>query len=882
MSRLGEICERFIEAGWLVALAVVPLYVNIFTLRTYEPGKAYLLRVVVLLMAGAWVTRWWEGGMARGFRHAIAPLRNTPLAVPVLAYLLVLLITTATSVAPVLSLHGAFVRLQGAYTTLAYVGLFCLMVLTLRSREQFDRIVTVLLLASIPVAVYGVAQQWGLDPASYVGPKIELKWRVRSTIGQHIFLGAYLIMLMPWTLGRLIEAVGRWRQPDSAALRAMHNQGEQSSATPWLLGAGSIVVQNLALALFLVFSASNQQLGWLTLPVLTAYAFLVVWTSRLRLSVPPLLLVASYAGLLTLQSTVLALTQARGPWLAALAGVSVFGLLIAWRWRTPRLMAVVTGSAIMAGLFIALLSASQGPLQSLKQIALFERLGSISDFESRPIEMRFFVWKGVGRLLATRPAIGLSADRDRLAGIRPLIGYGPETLGLTIEKVLPVELGRQERWRTAFDRAHNDFLNHLAEGGLLGLGAFLLLLGVFYRMTLKALWHSEDRAHQLSLIALITAMTAHLVELQFGLAITPTRMLLWTFLAMGVVLSCPFTAEVPVAAQEARSPWRGWMVPNTLLTLLMVVALATTVKVQDVFTGILIGFVGMAFGMWLLALELGPLVAEQRLLQQNWWKHTITVGIVALLIFHGSFRPQVADAFYRLGQVAASSRQSLASILAYQRAIAADPTEDTYYAALGGALMRVGQALLTQKPDIKPPTGFEATAPLARTLDPRRIAQLGGDGALALGDASFQEARRLQPLEPRYVYDLARANHFWGLRGRQDRLDVALTHYRNVAEMSPNRMRVHVDWGMALLARNQPTEALDRIHVAQSLVQESWLIHHALALVHNQTGNKDLALKEAETAVRESPGGKGQRGLQELLEQLKRRAGPLPEVDEGS
>lgn len=869
MSRLGEFCDRFIEAGWLVALALVPLYINILSYRTVEPGKAYLFRVIVLLMVGAWLMKLWEGGADRGVQNALAPLWKNPLAVPVVAYVVILLLTTAASVAPTLSFHGAFFRLQGAYTTLVYIALFCLMVQNLRTREQFDRIVSVLLLASIPIALYAVVQEWRMDPITYVGPKVELKWRARSTMGQHIFLGAYLIMLMPWTAARLIEAVGRWRQGTS---------GGASSARTWLLGAGSILMQNLALAAFLVYIATNRQHWWLTLPVLTGYVFLAVWTTRLGANaVPPPAMVGAYAGLLTLQALALAFTQARGPWLAALAGAGVFGVLIALRWRMRRLLVGVIGCAVVAGLFVAVLNIPQGPLQPLKRYALLKRLGSLSDFESRPIEARLLVWEAVGRLFWTRPNIGLS--RDRLAGVRPVIGYGPETLGLAIEKVLPPGLGRQDTWRTAFDRAHNDFLNHLAEGGLLGLTAFLLLLVVFYRMTLKALWQSQDRVHQLSLIALITAMTAHLVELQFGLAVTPTRMLFWAFLALGVFLARPLPADVAEGARETRSLWRGWMIPYTLLTLFLVVVFTTTVKIQGIPIGLFVGFGGMLLGLLLLALDLEPLAGKQKARWQNWWIHTITVGVVGLLIFHGSFRPMVADAFFRAGGIAAKRKQPLASVLAYQRAATVEPREDAYYAALGGVLTLLGRALWTQKPDLKPPEGFQANAFLARTLDPSRIVQLGGEGVLALADASFQEARRLQPMNPLHVFNLARVNHYWGLQGRQDRLDMALRYYQEAAEMSPNRLRVLVDWGMVHLAKHQPVEALDRIHAAQSLGQESWLIHYALALVYHQMGNTELALKEAEIAVRNSPRGK-ERNLQELIEKLKRRAGPLPEGDE--
>jgi tetratricopeptide (TPR) repeat protein len=155
-----------------------------------------------------------------------------------------------------------------------------------------------------------------------------------------------------------------------------------------------------------------------------------------------------------------------------------------------------------------------------------------------------------------------------------------------------------------------------------------------------------------------------------------------------------------------------------------------------------------------------------------------------------------------------------------------------------------------EKPDLKPPKRFQPSAALARALDFQNILGLGGEGILALAEASFQEARRLQPLDARRVFDLAQLNHLWGLHGRQERLEMALRYFAETAELSPNRLAVQVNWAMVYLDKNQPQVALERIQSAQSIGHESWFIHYALALIHNKLGNREVALKEAETAVR--------------------------------
>ena len=56
-TKLSVFCDRLIEAGWLAALIVVPLFFNIHSSRVFEPDKLSLLRSIALVMAAAWLLR---------------------------------------------------------------------------------------------------------------------------------------------------------------------------------------------------------------------------------------------------------------------------------------------------------------------------------------------------------------------------------------------------------------------------------------------------------------------------------------------------------------------------------------------------------------------------------------------------------------------------------------------------------------------------------------------------------------------------------------------------------------------------------------------------------------------------------------------------------
>jgi hypothetical protein len=136
-TRLSIYCDKLLEAGWLAALIIAPLYFNIYSSRVFEPDKATLVRSIALVMIGAWIVKQLEeGGRAAAENHdAPAPhraplaetframMRTNPFALPVLAIIVTYLIATIFSVVPGISLWGSYQRLQGTYSTFSYIAI---------------------------------------------------------------------------------------------------------------------------------------------------------------------------------------------------------------------------------------------------------------------------------------------------------------------------------------------------------------------------------------------------------------------------------------------------------------------------------------------------------------------------------------------------------------------------------------------------------------------------------------------------------------------------------------------------------------------------------------------------------------------------------------
>ena len=203
-TRIGAFADRVIEGGWLLALVLAPYYFSLLSARHFEPDKATAVRALALVMLVAWAIKAIEHATMLGERINWRAWWRAPLAVPVLAYSGIFLLTTATSVSPDISWWGSYNRLQGTYTNLSYIAIFAVIVGNLRRREQVDRLITTLILAGFSVAMYGMVQHYGRDPLPWKG---DVLTRISSTMGNSIFVAAYLIMVVPFVLLRIVTSI---------------------------------------------------------------------------------------------------------------------------------------------------------------------------------------------------------------------------------------------------------------------------------------------------------------------------------------------------------------------------------------------------------------------------------------------------------------------------------------------------------------------------------------------------------------------------------------------------------------------------------------------------------------------------------------------------
>jgi len=531
------------EATWLAAVSVVPIFFNIYSSRIFEPDKITILRSLALLTLAAWAIKLVdEGGIkwkadtrdTSFFKY----LWNFPLIAPVIGLVIVYCVSTIFSVTPSISLLGSYQRLQGAYTTFSYLVIFFSLIVNLRRREQINRLVTTIILASLPVSLYGLLQRYQIDPIPWGG---NVSIRIAANLGNSIFVAAYLIMVFPLTIGKIVEAF-------------------------------SAILTDNGNAKGLGINSSKQVIR------ATIYVFIAA-----------LELIAIY------------MSGSRGP-LLGLAAASFFILLLFSIYRRNRWLTFITiGMAILGAAFLAVFNLSNGPLEALKSSPAIGRFGNLLDPESNSALVRQYIWEGTVKLVGIHDPLKFpDGSTDKYNILRPLIGYGPESMYVAYNQYYPPELGQVEKRNASPDRAHNEtwdsivitgvsgllvylsifsavfyyglkwqglinnnrnkylFYICLIGGGIVGAIALIILkgieflgvglpfgmiFGVVVYLTFYALFslsnidaHIQNNPYTPLLIVLIAAVVGHFVEINFGIAIVATRTLFWTYAGLTLVV----------------------------------------------------------------------------------------------------------------------------------------------------------------------------------------------------------------------------------------------------------------------------------------------------------------------------------------------------------
>jgi len=202
------------RVSWWALLAlvfVVPLAMSNFTFLgfhtpftydQFEIIKIVLMRILTLIAVAAWA---WDL-LRRG-----GELRRTPIDWLILAFIVWVAITTATSIHWPMALFGKPRRYEGLLTFANFAVIYFLILQFADGATRVRTLAKSLFFSSVIVAAYGVLQFLGWDPAKWGNLAFESN-RAFSTFGNPDPLGGFLILSTAVALGlALAEKDLRWR-----------------------------------------------------------------------------------------------------------------------------------------------------------------------------------------------------------------------------------------------------------------------------------------------------------------------------------------------------------------------------------------------------------------------------------------------------------------------------------------------------------------------------------------------------------------------------------------------------------------------------------------------------------------------------------------------
>ncbi|MCB0208529.1 MAG: tetratricopeptide repeat protein [Anaerolineae bacterium] len=545
-TKLSIFCSKIVEAGWLAAIVTVPLFFNIYSARTFEPDKITMLRAIVSVMILAWLVMVVEQGFgtteddSTSFSDRFLAWLKLPLVLPTLVLVIIYIISTILSISPQVSLWGSYQRLQGTYSMLSYIVVFALMAGQIRTQEQVDRLVNLVIITSVPIGLYGIIQRYGLDPLPWAG---DVTRRVAANMGNAIFVASYLIMTVPLTITRLIRSM-------IAIIK-----DEETSWGHTILAAVYIFALAIQIITILFSQSRGPMLGIMGASFVMGLLLLLIPrqyaadTGRLSLKEIALAIgfilplgVASgltaglgYAISLGLQRLLMAFNyQIEG---ISLAGVALGALLgffgsytymistqKGWRWLWLNWLSISV-LAISFVLALNIRGTTFDPfLEPIRELPYFSRLAQVTETSSTG-RVRILIWEAALELVKPHQPLGIDDDafaqKDSVNSLRPLIGYGPESMFNAFAFVYPPELAHVEVRGSSADRSHNETMDSLVITGILGFLAFYFMIISLLYYAVRWLGWIPNKAAQYRLIAflivggIIGAVIPYIIEGQF-------------------------------------------------------------------------------------------------------------------------------------------------------------------------------------------------------------------------------------------------------------------------------------------------------------------------------------------------------------------------------
>jgi len=389
-----------------------------------------------------------------------------------LIFALLIGLSTLFSIDKHLSVFGYYTRLNGSLITTVCYLIIFFIVSTVITKKEAIEGIKFLVLSALFVSLWGIPGHFGYDPNCYI-----LTNKFTATC---------------------------WREEFRPTLRIFSTFGQPN----WL---GAFLTMSIPLALSIVFTTKGFQ------------KIFFLFSSQVIL-----------LGLI--------FTNSRSSFLSLIISLFIFfGFLGIHKTKAnfPSILIFLFGSILLLSFFGKPLW--ERNLEAIRQNLFFTQKTQVqktnqeitatttvkpptsTSLESGGTEsgtIRIIVWKG---------AINIFKNF-------PILGTGPETFATTYYRYRPTEHNQTTEWNFLYNKAHNEYLNYLANTGILGFLAYIALLASILFLVVKNIVRSQNQSKIIQ-IGLLSSVVSYLIVNFFGFSVTTTSLTFFIIPAISYLIA---------------------------------------------------------------------------------------------------------------------------------------------------------------------------------------------------------------------------------------------------------------------------------------------------------------------------------------------------------
>lgn len=426
---------------YLILFFVTPLLVSFKSYELFEFPKTLFVYLITILISTAWISNMIYQGKFYFKKSYLDPIFIFILATQT--------ISTLLSLEPHTSIYGYYSRFHGGL-----LSTFCYIILswgfiTHATKNWVKNILLVSLSSACLISLYAIAEHFGIDANFWVQ---DVQNRVFSTLGQPNWLAALLVVLLPVTLYY-------FEHPPKSIIPNLTTGNLFIFTSSWYL---------TYLSTHEILPVSSQAL--LTFLTLLIIPNLILITKYRQLH-QKLIPLTRYNFLLFFILFLLAIlfTKSRSGIIALFVSLSIYFIFRLFQKNRKYIILPLIFSFLIILLigtewtpsFSQLIGKSNKKVKNpFVQTSKSQNLPPLAETVSESTDIRKVVWQGSLDIFAKYP----------------LFGSGTETFAYSYYQSRPQAHNLLSEWDFLYNKAHNEYLNFLANNGFLGLTAIFTLV----------------------------------------------------------------------------------------------------------------------------------------------------------------------------------------------------------------------------------------------------------------------------------------------------------------------------------------------------------------------------------------------------------------------